>query len=285
MEKNNIDTVIITENSRYPVKLIIGCLVLLSGVGFGLYQYGGELYDRYFYLLGISSKEVVEGEELSENSTNAGVVTDSYQRLSAIDPSNTFKFLIVPEAGSRITLSEFPLSDEEDISDYQIQSAKLSGNDKTLASFDTVNALQFDNQTPYLETLASHKSVSTLKQIEDEVLYLAHLFQTNYSRTTFKERVPAVVVHRAPLPDPVNSKVSLNYPAGRAVTIFTAGELMSRIDPNNALIYQENTKKMAERGIAYGEYSRSDLEAARELVTKYFNLVDFEIDSGLEIAW
>ena len=42
---------IIREKSRFPLGLIVLSVVICGAIGFGVYQYGEDVYDRYFYFL------------------------------------------------------------------------------------------------------------------------------------------------------------------------------------------------------------------------------------------
>jgi hypothetical protein len=47
---------------------------------------------------------------------------------------------------------------------------------------------------------------------------------------------------------------------------------MVRLDPANAKIYETEIVGLIQRGIGYGLYGQSDVDAAQSLVTQYMNL-------------
>jgi hypothetical protein len=277
---------IVRENINLAwVKFVLALFVLLGVAG------GAWWYAKLYYpgLMVVTPVEVHDGEEFGivdpVDATTATALTEAYAQIIETAENEPFVTGLVPEAADRITLVAPAADSSGDAADYQNRVGQLSPNEKALAPFDGVNNLVFENGQTFTDVIDAHPAAASLYQMQDEIMYVAHDINARYARPALKDRIENVETLTTPMPDPFDQTTVLTYPSGRAVNAFMIATLMGKLDPTNAELYQSNATALAERGIAYGEYGLSDMEAARSLVEQYFALVDFEIESGLELTW
>lgn len=267
------------------LRYVIALAVLLGLLG-GLWWYMKTYYPGF---LATTSEEMQDGVEFgsvdSVDEATAVALTDSYTQIIQTEQTTPFVYGIVPEASNRITIDAPDSSTVRDDEDYRVRATQISPYDKALAREDSVRSLVFDSGQTFTDVIDAHPQVAQLYQMQDEIMFVAHEFNARYSRPALKERIENVDAVTVAMSSPFDSTLPLTYPAGRAVNAFTLAAIMGKLDPTNAELYTASATGLAERGIAYGEYGISDLEAAKSLVDQYFSLVDFEIESGLEITW
>ncbi len=178
---------------------------------------------------------------------------------------DSIAFSLVPNARETISLPPPPDSDAEDLAYYQSIQSRLTADVRSSAGDDTMDQLQLGVGT-YQEWVFGGliANPAPVIQMQQEVVKLTILAHQNYNRATPSERFSEVeaVVSRP--------EIDTVYPNLRAVGGFFAGELLSRVDAANADTYRTAGSAFAERGILYGLYSKSDLDASRSLVEQYF---------------
>lgn len=198
----------------------------------------------------------------------------AFTQMATKYSASSFQLSLVPTATIDIKVSAPNTDNTADVADYTAKVVAQSANAKALVAQDTIDQLLFDDQQPYTNVIENSLYRDQLFQIQDEIMYVAHTINALYQRAPVSERIPNVVLLTTPTPDPFSATTTLVYPAGRAVVGFTAGEIMARIDPLNATEYRAQSLAYAERGIAYGEYSKSDMVTAKSIVTQYFVLLE-----------
>ena len=288
MNENDSMTAVIREKKKRPLLNAFLILVILAAVGYGVavyvQNYRADLWQQWF-----EAVEPIQSDELvidtSTTDTSPSVITDLYSRIAAKYSNEPLVFSLVPEADKRIEIKVPPTDYSKDEAGYLARSVSLDENTKALASQDSAGTLTFDDLQTYVDVVKNNPNAIQIYQLQDEVMFLAHIVNKQYNLPALTDRIKDVQNVTQPMPDPFATTTALTYPAGRAVTIYLASAIMERIDPVNAEMYKENGQQMAQRGIAYGEYSMSDMEAAQDLVNKYFALLDFEIESGLDFKW
>ncbi len=183
---------------------------------------------------------------------------------------NTVTFNLVPDADAVIKISAPSESSVSDKTDYTAARSVLSPNLVANAKFDRIDNFLFDDQMPFSMVLAEYPQRELLYQIQDEVWYLMHLLNVRYKQPAFHQRVTGVELLTHIPTSPFDSTVALTYPPARAVNGFLTAEIMSMVDPANAVDYRALGAAYAKRGMAYGEYGQNDLLAAESLVVQYF---------------
>lgn len=288
MNETDITTAVIREKKKRPFLNVFLIFVILGTVGYGVavyvQNYRADLWQRWFEVV-----EPIQSEELvidtSTTDTSPSVITDLYSRIVAKYSNEPLVFSLVPAADKRVEVKAPPADYSKDEVGYLARSVILDENTKALASQDSVDTLTFDDLQTYVDVVKNHPNAAQIQQLQDEVMFLAHIVNKQYNLPALTDRIKGVQNVTQPMPDPFATTTVLTYPAGRAISIYLATAIMGRIDPVNVEIYNENGQQMAQRGIAYGEYSMSDMKAAQDLVTQYFTLLDFEIESGLDFKW
>ena len=87
------------------------------------------------------------------------------------------------------------------------------------------------------------------------------------------ERIDGVTqIGESYLTNPNDETTRAVYPNVRSTEGFLVAGVLSYLDPENTATYQKFAEDFAERGIAYGHYGRSDMEASRSLANQYLVL-------------
>jgi len=192
-----------------------------------------------------------------------------------------FVFTLVPDALTTITLPPPPDSDASDLVSYQTIQKQLTP--EMIADID--NDTMFNTFTlpgfkySYLFDSNINQNNEKFYQLHDEIRFLVLKFNKQYQRPPLSKRLPNVQHYGTEHPAvPGNDDVPSTYPSVRATEGFAVAELLTRLDNDNADFYQEMADDYARRGIMYGWYGQSDVEAARSLVDQYFTQFDKSVD-------
>ena len=192
-----------------------------------------------------------------------------------------FVFTLVPDALTTITLPPPPDSDASDLVSYQAVQKQLIP--EMIADID--NDTMFNTFTlpgfkySYLFDSNINQNNEKFYQLHDEIRFLVLKFNKQYQRPPLSKRLPNVQHYGTEYPAvPGNDEILPIYPSIRASEGFAVAELLTRLDNDNADFYQEMADDYARRGIMYGWYGQSDVEAARSLVDQYFTQFDKTVD-------
>jgi hypothetical protein len=191
-------------------------------------------------------------------------------RILAEAPNEPFEYTAVPDAVNKISLPPPSVTEEVDAAVY----AELKAT--TTVSEDVVGNDVIFNQSPlgisYIDFLNTLDDPTEIFQLTDELHQLTLHFNEQYKRPPLAERIQGVI-QLAPLDIIVaGTETRSVYPSIRAVDAFLALEVMSRIDPANAAVYEATAMGVIKRGIGYGLYGQSDVDAAQSLVMQYMDL-------------
>ena len=193
--------------------------------------------------------------------------------------NRAFVFTLVPDALTTITLPSPPDSDASDLASYQAIQKQLTpemianvDNDNIYTAF-TLAGIQYGQFLDY------NQNKEKIYQLHDEIRHLVLNFNKQYQRPPLSKRLPDIEHYGTEYPAvPGNDDVPSTYPSVRATEGFAVAELLTRMDNDNADFYQEMADDYARRGIMYGWYGQSDVEAARSLVDQYFTQFDKTVD-------
>ncbi len=182
------------------------------------------------------------------------------------------EFTVVPDAPETISLPPPPDSDAADLAYYQSVQGDITNEMRADAAFDTIEQVRFGE---YLYEEWFYGGIipnpQVLMQMEEEIIALAMREHERHNRPTPADRWPmsedGVDTIELLMPRPALDSV---YPNLRAVGGFFAAELISLVDPDNAVAHRAAGSEFAERGILYGLYTKSDLDASHSLVEQYF---------------
>jgi hypothetical protein len=191
-------------------------------------------------------------------------------RIIAEAEGKPFVFTAVPDARTLITLPPPPTSNDIDTVVYNQLKATTTVTPEQIQD-DVIFNLAPEGVT-YMEYINSLEDPSEIFQLTDELRQLTLYFNQEYNRPPLSLRVPGVV-QLAPLDMIVpNNPTQSVYPSMRAVDALLALEIMVRIDPDNAAAYEREIVALIQRGIGYGLYGQSDVDAAQSLVNQYMDL-------------
>jgi hypothetical protein len=113
-------------------------------------------------------------------------------------------------------------------------------------------------------------------QMNDELVALTAYINTKYPLTLTTERIKGIAL-------PPEVVLQPAYIPLRAVSAFSAAYQLAKADPDNSDWYYSQSDALVERQISYGLYTKSDADAARNLVVKYTDLLS-DTFSGLPTA-
>jgi hypothetical protein len=191
-------------------------------------------------------------------------------RIKAEEEGKPFVFTAVPDALNKISLPPPPESNESDAAIYTKLKATTTIPEAAVQDDVVFNLAPLG--ISYIDYLNNLNDPSEIYQLTDELRQLTLALNEKYQRPPLAERIQGVV-QMAPLDKIVaGNETPSVYPSIRAVDAFLALEIMSRIDPENAALYEAETTGVINRGIGYGLYGQSDVDAARLLVTQYMNI-------------
>jgi len=190
-----------------------------------------------------------------------------------------FVFTLVPDALTTITLPPPPDSDASDLENYQANQVELSSENITNIDNDTVlTAFTFEG-FKYGYFLEFNGSKDNIYQLHDEIRHLVLHFNKQYQRQPLSDRLPDIQHYGTEHPAvPGNDDVPSTYPSVRVAEGFAVAALLTRLDVDHGEFYQAVAEDYAKRGVQYGWYGQSDIEAARSLVSQYFSQFDKNVD-------
>jgi len=194
------------------------------------------------------------------------------ERLVAEAETQPFVFELVPNALEVITLPPPSESTVEDTTFYQALKTPAEGKTEVDVANDTIYNFPF-RDTNYGDFINNSEYQFTLYQLHDEIRQLVAYFNSQYQRQPLSQRVEGVT-QIGELEEAISeqSDTAAVYPNVRSTEAFLVANILSKLDPENATKYMQIAEEMAERGIAYGHYGRSDMEASRSLVSQYLSL-------------
>ena len=190
-----------------------------------------------------------------------------------------FVFTLVPDALTTITLPPPPDSDASDLENYQANQVELSSENIANIDNDTVlTAFTFEG-FKYGYFLEFNGSKDNIYQLHDEIRHLVLHFNKQYHRQPLSDRLPDIQHYGTEHPAvPGNDDVPSTYPSVRVAEGFAVATLLTRLDVDHGEFYQAVAEDYAKRGVQYGWYGQSDIEAARSLVDQYFTQFDKTVD-------
>lgn len=193
------------------------------------------------------------------------------ERLIAEAENTPFTFEMVTDAPSTITLPPPPESNAEDTAAYQNLKTLAEGHTDEDVANDTVYNFPVQD-TIYEDFINSSEYQFTLYQMHDELRQLIVKFNNEYKREPLSKRITGVTqignIEEAIFEKPETAAV---YPNVRSAEAFLVAGILSYLYPDQADMYQQLAQEHAERGIAYGHYGLSDLEASRSLANQYLS--------------
>lgn len=191
-------------------------------------------------------------------------------RILAEANNTPFVFTAVPDAKNLISLPPPPADTAIDAAVYEQVRATTSV-PETVVQNDVVFNLA-PMGISYIDYINNLDDPSEIFQLTDELHHLTLHFNDMYKRPPLAQRIEGVIQMAqldSILPEVETKSV---YPSIRAVDAFLALEIMARIDPDNVQIYETETANLIKRGIGYGLYGQSDVDAAQSLVMQYMDL-------------
>lgn len=282
----------------FPQWLFFGAIVILLAP---LFIYG--LVNTYKYYSAISEPTpniVTETDDVHEQELRAqieSVIADAPPEVQAAlreeientiatlrtQPAPHFEYQLVLDAPNRIDIAPPPDSADSDQAAYY---AILTDEEKTdVASStrryviaydtdDTVHNLPFKNTdwADYIYQESTPEEEKAILQVYDELGDLTYYFNEQYNRPPLVDRIEAVFP--TTYDDIETREKFFIYPSFKVVEGLATAEMMARMDPQNAQFYHDEVEAFIERGMVYGIYGESDIEAARSLVEQYFALLD-----------
>lgn len=241
-----------TNQSMLKKPIVILILVLLGFVLVWLYL---------SFTGGLNNNQLLTEEELQAE----------LERLVAEAEKQPFTFEEVPEAPSTITLPPPPESNAEDTAAYQNLKTLAEGHTDEDVANDTVYNFPVQD-TIYEDFINSSEYQFTLYQMHDELRQLIVKFNNEYKREPLSKRITGVTqignIEEAIFEKPETAAV---YPNVRSAEAFLVAGILSYLYPDQADMYQQLAQEHAERGITYGHYGLSDLEASRSLANQYLS--------------
>jgi len=201
------------------------------------------------------------------------------QQIVEAYKNQPFVFTLVPDALTTITLPPPPDSDASDLENYQANQVELSSENIANIDNDTVlTAFTFEG-FKYGYFLEFNGSKDKIYQLHDEIRHLVLHFNKQYHRQPLSDRLPDIQHYGTEHPAvPGNDDVPSTYPSVRVAEGFAVATLLTRLDVDHGEFYQAVAEDYAKRGVQYGWYGQSDIEAARSLVDQYFTQFDKTVD-------
>ncbi len=184
-----------------------------------------------------------------------------------------FAYKLVPNAPTAVTLPPPGASDTEDAASYETFKVMAEGMTEDDVYFDNVYAIPYGDSFygDFINTPSDYQF--TIYQLHDELRQLVAHVNSQYQRPPLAQRISGVTqignIEEALFEKPETAAV---YPNIRSAEAFLVAYILSELDPENENLYRQTAEAMAERGIAYGHYGRSDLEASRSLTSQYLSL-------------
>ncbi len=167
-----------------------------------------------------------------------------------------------------------PDSATEDAAHYKSVKPEVG----TLTSDDVLNDTVYNfviRDSTYGELINSGSDASfEMYQYHDELRDITKKYNDMYDRQPLSKRISGVEEIGAIEPAVFGDESHSVYPSVRAVEGFLVGEVLAQSDPDNAVLHREAGEAYAMRGIVYGHYGLSDVEASRLLVNQYFQIAD-----------
>lgn len=193
-----------------------------------------------------------------------------------------FVFELVSDALEAIKLPPPPESSAEDAELYQAIKTQAEGVTAEDVTNDTIYNFPSPDGGLYGNYINNSEYQFVLYQLHDEIRQLIVHFNDEYKREPLSKRIEGVTqigeIEEALFGKPETAAV---YPNVRSAEAFLVGYVLSYIDPENKDMYLRIAEEHAERGIAYGHYGKSDMEASRSLVNQYLSLVFNNYPDGL----
>lgn len=194
-------------------------------------------------------------------------------QLVAEAEAQPFVFELVPSAIEEIILAAPADTATADSESYQALKPDPGMFVADDVEDDTVYAFAFKDDT-YGEYINNSEHQFTLYQLHDELRQVTNHFNELYQRPVFSARAEGVEQIGSVEAAIFGGDTPSVYPSVRAVEGFLVGEIMARLEPAKASDHRIMGAEYAERGVIYGHYAVSDVEASHSLVEQYFKLLD-----------
>jgi len=254
------DVIMYPSNRRRNLKLL-AVLVLVGIVGVG-----GWLL--YIQLTSVPTVTITDAAP-------SDLPPSSFEEtITSVGPDYVFELRYAPDATTRIMLDTPTIeTNAADIADYNERVSESGLINPEFAARDTAFNLMFENGEIFADYVLTQGQVAVLYQLHDELLFLASEFDNKTELAPLHEQIETAELLTPIKPNPFPGNNEVVFPSQRAVSGFYVAEIMALADPDNAELYRADSQLFAERGILYGQYGISSVNAAKSLVEQYFQLV------------
>lgn len=196
-----------------------------------------------------------------------------FNKIYEVTKDTPAEFILVPEALTKISLPEPDIQlDSLDI-DAFVEFQDISGKAEKAETVDYASDLPFREIT-FNEYINNSPDNMTFYQLRDELAALTIHFNQKYPRQNLGVRAGLSQQVLFADSSTVGSKdVVTVYPPIRAVDAYMVANILSRLAPEGATLYNQKSDEFVKRGIQYGLYGTNDALAAKSLTDQYFKLL------------
>ncbi len=255
------------ESSKFPTIFFFVVVILVVPI----LAVGAYTVYNYF---NNGSQEASEASEEVEEEILLIEEDDEDVKYEDLTKKDLLIFGILPPDLDAIVIPPPPDSVAADTAHYNsVKPAAGSVTEEDVSNDTVYNFFVIENLT-YGELVNNGTDMSfKLWGYHDELRLLTKKFNDMYGRPSLSQRVGSIegigVIEPAIYEDETESV----YPSVRAVEGFLVGEVLAALEPENAVMHREAGEAHAMRGITYGHYGLSDVEASRSLVEQYLQTV------------
>jgi hypothetical protein len=248
---------VVKEKFYYKKHVQIGVVLLVAASVIGGVTYVTLIKPQAVTLTAVNEA----GETVAVNETIGADAATQVNEILAQD----FVFTILSDAQNRVTMVAPVDTTDADNADFKTKHAALTEEQRSRISDDTLDSSFYIEGQQYYAFVNSSARAADIFQLHDEVNALVTYFNKQYNKPTPTERSKEITAETAN----DSSATGLVYPSKRVAEGYVAAAIATALNPDNADLYQKIAADYAERGVAYGWYSESDLIASKDMVTQY----------------